>query len=103
MAMTILTPKSVYRLYNDADLLQCIRDHNAHGVLTTVVPLAALNDPSLTGEPDALAVRFTRAADQPPLGTPCDDRIVLSDFTSIQAVTRDEYAAANPDNPLPED
>jgi hypothetical protein len=103
VAMTIMRPVSVYRLYNDAELLQCIREHNAQGVLATLVPLVALNDSSLTGEADALAVRFVRAADQPMIGAPCDDRIVLSDFTSISFMTRAEYAAANPDNPLPED
>jgi hypothetical protein len=105
MAMTIMRPVSIYRLFVDAELLQCMRDHATNGVVPNLFPLANLGALPEAGEPpaDALAIRFNTAPTVVAAAGPCADRVVISDFTSIQIVTTAEYAAAFPDNPLPED
>lgn len=102
MVTIIMKPVSRYRLYDDTELLQCIRDHAVQGWSPNLFPLANLGEPLPEGSaPDALAIRFSAPAGKSPQAGPCTDMIVLSDLTTIQFISKTDYVAAYPDNPLP--
>ncbi|CAN5147846.1 hypothetical protein BH11ACT6_BH11ACT6_35020 [soil metagenome] len=104
MAFEVLKPARVYRLFNDADLLEVIRDHNAEPQWhVSVIPATMCVPAPPDAAPGELGLRFYKDPSDKPIDVPCDGMVIVSDLTNILSLTVDDYADAYPDNPLPED